>query len=153
MPRVQRTRRAFGASHADREHVIDVLKVAYVQGRLAKGELDTRVGQTFASRTHGELAALTADLPARLITYPRPPKAARIWPPVSKVAAGAVMVIPAPAVVAAAFITGSDQLGKVSLLFVFVYFMAWTVAVAQVVANWHDKRSAGQPSTAHNPSH
>jgi len=32
------------ASHADREQVIDVLKAAFVQGRLTKAELDLRVG-------------------------------------------------------------------------------------------------------------
>ncbi len=126
--------------------MIDVLKAAFVQGRLTKDEMDARVGQTFASRTYGELAVLTADLPPGLITAPRPPTAARTRnrPPVSKVSAAAVLIIPSPAVVAAAFITGSDQLGKVSLLFVLVYFMGWIVAGAQVIANWHDKRSRGQ---------
>ena len=52
------------ASHADREHVIDTLKVAFVQGRLTKDEFDQRVGQAFASKTYAELAALSADLPA-----------------------------------------------------------------------------------------
>ena len=51
------------ASHADRERVIEVLKDAFVQGRLNKGELDARVGQAFASRTYAELASLTADIP------------------------------------------------------------------------------------------
>jgi hypothetical protein len=55
------------ASHADREHVLDVLKAAFVQGRLTKDEFDMRVGQTYASRTYAELAALTADIPAGLI--------------------------------------------------------------------------------------
>jgi hypothetical protein len=54
------------ASHADREHVINVLKAAFVQGRLTKDELHARVDQTFASRTYAELAAITADLPAGL---------------------------------------------------------------------------------------
>ena len=54
------------ASHADREQVINVLKAAFVQGRLAKDELHARVDQTFASRTYAELAAITADLPAEL---------------------------------------------------------------------------------------
>ena len=54
------------ASHADREHVIDMLKAAFAQGRLTKEELDGRVGQAFASRTYGDLAAITADLPAGL---------------------------------------------------------------------------------------
>ena len=55
------------ASHADREHVLDVLKAAFVEGRLTEDEFDMRVGQTFASRTYAELAALTADIPAGLI--------------------------------------------------------------------------------------
>ena len=55
------------ASHADREQVIAVLKAAFVHGMVTKEELDARAGQTFASQTHGELAALTADLPAGLI--------------------------------------------------------------------------------------
>jgi len=54
------------ASHADREQVIDKLKAAFVQGRLAKDEFDLRVSQALASRTYAELAAVTADLPAGL---------------------------------------------------------------------------------------
>jgi hypothetical protein len=53
----------FRASDADREQVIDTLKVAFVQGRLTRDELDVRAGQTFASRTYAELAAITADIP------------------------------------------------------------------------------------------
>jgi hypothetical protein len=60
------------ASHADREQVIETLKAAFVQERLDRDEFDLRVGQTFASRTYAELAALTADIPARL-TAARPP--------------------------------------------------------------------------------
>ena len=51
------------ASHLDREHVISALKTAFVQGRLVKDEFDSRVGQALASRTHAELAAITADIP------------------------------------------------------------------------------------------
>ena len=60
------------ASHADREHVIGTLKAAFVQGMLAKDELDLRVSQAFASRTYAELATLTADLPAGLTVAPPP---------------------------------------------------------------------------------
>ena len=55
------------ASHADREQVIETLKAAFVQGRLAKDEFDLRVSKTFGSRTYAEIATLTADLPAGLI--------------------------------------------------------------------------------------
>ena len=64
------------ASHADREQVIDVLKAAFVQGRLAKDELDLRLGRVLASRTYADLSALTADLPVRL-TRAQPPEPVR----------------------------------------------------------------------------
>ena len=54
------------ASRADRERVIDLLKAAFVQGRLDRDEFDARIGQAVASRTYGELAAVTAGIPAEL---------------------------------------------------------------------------------------
>ena len=39
------------AADADREHVIDLLKAAFVQGRLAKDERDARAGQALAARS------------------------------------------------------------------------------------------------------
>jgi len=51
------------ASTADRERAVDVLKAAFAEGRLEQDEYADRVGQAYASRTYGELAALTADLP------------------------------------------------------------------------------------------
>jgi hypothetical protein len=64
------------ASHAEREQVIDLLKAAFVQGRLAMDELDLRVGSALTSRTYAELADLTADIPVGL-TRARPPQPAR----------------------------------------------------------------------------
>jgi hypothetical protein len=52
------------ASDADREQVIEVLKTAFVQGRLTKDEFSLRVTQAYASRTYADLDALTADIPA-----------------------------------------------------------------------------------------
>src|ERR1700685_2377675 len=52
------------ASQADREQVIDTLKVAFVQGRLTKSELDRGLGQALTARTYAELAAVTADIRA-----------------------------------------------------------------------------------------
>ena len=70
------------ASHADREQVIGTLKAAFVQGLLDKDEFDLRVGQTFASRTHADLAAVTADIPAGLSLAPLPePTWAQNQPP------------------------------------------------------------------------
>jgi uncharacterized protein len=53
------------ASDADRERVVDALKAAFVQGRLAKDEFAVRAGRALASRTYAELAALTADIHLR----------------------------------------------------------------------------------------
>ena len=52
------------AAHADREQVVELLKTAYVTGRLTRDELDARAGRALAARTYADLAALTADLPA-----------------------------------------------------------------------------------------
>ena len=66
------------ASHADREQVIEVLKAAFVQGRLDRDEFDLRVGRALASRTHADLATLTADLPGRPArAQPRSPRGNR----------------------------------------------------------------------------
>jgi len=67
------------ASRADRERVIDLLKAAFVQGRLDRDEFDARIGQAVVSRTYGELAAVTADIPAELTAAlpRRPPVRAR----------------------------------------------------------------------------
>lgn len=54
------------ASRADREQVIDVLKAAFVHGRLDRDEFGVRVGRALASRTYADLAAVTADIPAWL---------------------------------------------------------------------------------------
>jgi len=52
------------ASHEDRDRVVEVLRVAAGDGRLTAQELDERLEFALTARTYGELAALTADLPA-----------------------------------------------------------------------------------------
>ncbi|MGW0853927.1 DUF1707 SHOCT-like domain-containing protein [Streptomyces sp. NPDC002690] len=52
------------ASHADRDRVVDVLTVAAGDGLLTAEELDERLETALSARTLGELALLTADLPA-----------------------------------------------------------------------------------------
>jgi sugar phosphate isomerase/epimerase len=51
------------ASHADRDRVVDMLRIAGGDGRLSAEELETRLENALAARTLGELARLTADLP------------------------------------------------------------------------------------------
>ena len=52
------------ASHADRDQVVELLRVAAGDGRLSAEELDDRLERALTARTYAELAALTADLPA-----------------------------------------------------------------------------------------
>jgi hypothetical protein len=51
------------ASDADRERTAEVLRHAAGEGRLTVDELTERLDAAFAARTHGELEALTADVP------------------------------------------------------------------------------------------
>jgi hypothetical protein len=51
------------ASHEDRDHVVEMLRVAAGDGRLSAEELDERVERALTARTRGELSALIADLP------------------------------------------------------------------------------------------
>ena len=52
------------ASHADREQVAEVLRVAAGDGRLSPEELDERLERALTARTYDELATVIADLPA-----------------------------------------------------------------------------------------
>jgi Domain of unknown function (DUF1707) len=52
------------ASHADRDRVVEELRVAAGDGRLTAEELDERLEAALTARTYRELAVLTADLPA-----------------------------------------------------------------------------------------
>jgi Domain of unknown function (DUF1707) len=144
------------ASHADREQVISTLKAAFVQGMLAKDELDARVGQTLASRTYADLAAVTADLPAGLTrTQPvRQPARAKARPPVI------VAVILCPAAIYASaglvhgVVAGNERLVIAWIVPALISLVAWLVAGVMVIDSWHQKRSRGRlpPPSARRPA-
>jgi hypothetical protein len=95
------------ASDSDRERVLDTLTTAFAQGRLAKDEFCTRAGQALASRTYGELFALTLGIPGRQgeaspRRAPRAPDPDRID---KKTAAWGMFMILMPATLAIAFLT------------------------------------------------
>ena len=52
------------ASDAEREAVVERLRVATVEGRLTLGELTERTGAAYTATTRGDLVPITADLPA-----------------------------------------------------------------------------------------
>jgi Domain of unknown function (DUF1707) len=121
------------ASHADREQVIDLLKTAFVQGRLAKDEFDVRVGRVFASRTYAELSAVTADIPAAPIMVPPPRKPARKRPSMNKAITGGACVIVAGHIgMLGALLTGNGIL--VLLMGLAIVVGAAVAVVAMIVA-------------------
>ncbi len=139
------------ASYADREQVIGTLKAAFVQGMLTKDEFGLRVGQALASRTVAELAALTADIPAGLITA-KPPTPAR--------ARGEQPVLrPGPVITAATAVYagvwayelflsphGGDNHSTPLLIFdgFFVYLIILAICAGRMVALRREKRSSGR---------
>lgn len=60
------------ACDADRERTADLLRSAFVEGRLDQEELDQRLGHVYTARTYADLAVQTSDLPVRR-PVPLPP--------------------------------------------------------------------------------
>jgi Domain of unknown function (DUF1707) len=127
------------ASHADREQIIDTLKVAFVQGRLTKDEFDARVGQALAARTYAELVTVTADIPAGLAPArrPRQPPQRRMNNAVRWGTSGFIT----PAILAAAFafasLRGDGGYGAMAFVIALVYFVFWLSAGANMLWEWH----------------
>ena len=126
-------------SDADREQVIDVLKGAFVQGRLVKDELDARAGRAFASRTYAELAAVTAGLPAGPVAGP--PPARHRSRRVSNAARWGASGLVTPAILATAFALKSlprndRALGPIAFVITFVYFVFWLSVGADMLWQW-----------------
>lgn len=94
-------------SEAAREQVIDLLRTAFIQGRLTWDDLGSRTDQVLASRTHAELAAITASVPAGRTAAPPPdaiPSPARKRVHKKVVTWGACAVL-APAALGVTFLT------------------------------------------------
>jgi len=129
-------------SRADREQVIDVLKAAFVQGRLDQDELDERVSCALASRTYADLAVLTADIPIEpggaLL-----PETARVSAGKKAVAAmtGATAALVAICAVAVHTPDGSPFVLPVVVIF-FVLFMTVPTGWLVLLHYWMERRSA-----------
>jgi Domain of unknown function (DUF1707) len=126
--------------HPGREHreqAIRTLKAALVQGRLTEDEYDSRAAQASASRSHAELAALTADLPVGRMDAPaRPPTAI-------DVRVGVGTIIAAACVVTAILLWQPDD-GLAFMAFIIAavtLLVAPIVTVGLIVDVRHQKRS------------
>jgi hypothetical protein len=136
-------------SAADREQVIEVLKVAFVQDRITKDELDQRIGKVLTSRTYDDLDILTADIPgamtgARSAVPARPPDVSKkkLIRRTSVAVAGTSFVIAEPVALAvhlpavgviAGLVAGAFTAG---LLTVLLTLIAWAI----------DRNAGRQPS-------
>ena len=120
------------AAHADREHVVDLLKAAFVQGRLTKDELDARAGQALTARTYAQLALLTDDIPAgppAARPAARPQNRPRRAHPVRNAAVGSVSSL---TVGFFAFCYGASLDDHYTPLFLLVTFLALMAALGSM---------------------
>ena len=121
-----------GIADADRERVIETLKVAFVQERLTKEELDARIGDALGARSGAELAVLIADLPGGLAAFPPPAREARL----SKEVRNGLRVIGSLFLIAAilwlsAVLAGQDTVGAA------VSFTAVMITMVALFASLH----------------
>ena len=138
------------ASDADREQVVEILKAAFVQGRLTIDELRLRAGLALASRTYAELAVTIADIPVPPLKAPPAPRPARpsaqalAKPPVAppgrmpagaKAAVWAACVIVALPAVWAAFLTYYGG-------FLVIFLLAFT-GLTLTIGTTADRNAAG----------
>jgi Domain of unknown function (DUF1707) len=131
------------ASHADREQVIELLKAAFVQRRLARDEFELRVGQVLASRTYADLAAVTASIPAGLAGAQPPQPAPK---PADKDAVTAVACVSAAWTgiwVPLVIVDGIHSVADLVLVVVLVCVVPVLLAGFLLYHAWLDKRAAG----------
>jgi len=136
------------ASHADREQAISALKIAFAQGRLAKDEFDARVGQALASRTHAELAMITADIPVDPVGVR--PSARPALGVKSGICVAALAALLAAVLWSAAWSAGSAAAGAAALAVSGLVIFTVFVTGYQMRESRHPGRSAGSlpPGTA-----
>jgi hypothetical protein len=134
-------------SRADRDQAIDLLKTAFVQGRLTKDEFDLRVGQALASRTYADLAVLTADIPDWVTSAQPPAEPAREPGPVLRfktvARVSAVGATPSMAFTAALLVQsgGVPAVTGVILVGLTGLFVAGVLAVLLTFMSWVVRRA------------
>ncbi len=135
-------------SHAEREQAIDVLKAAFVQGRLTKDEFDLRVGQVLVSRTYADLDALTAGVadwvtsaepcaelarePGRVLSFKMAARVGAVGASLSMASAAvAVMQSSGAPAIAGVLVVGLTGLFVAGLLTALLMFLSWLMRRSQ----------------------
>jgi Domain of unknown function (DUF1707) len=152
------------ASDAEREQALETLKTAFVHGRLARDELDARVGRALTARFRADLAALTADIPPDAAVPAAPATPARSAPPavtrpatqpteirrpLVKAAAwsGLCLVIAATSISAAEHLApfpGPSSPRALVMLAVLAILLAIGILLGGVAVSVHQRRARGQ---------
>jgi DUF1707 SHOCT-like domain len=116
-------------SDAAREQVIDLLRTAFIQGRLTWDDLGSRTEQVLASRTHAELITITASIPAgRIAAPPLDAIPAPIWKRLNKKVTWGACAVIVPAALGAAFFTFYG--GFIAVFLIAILAMALTAEPA-----------------------
>jgi len=129
------------ASHADREQVVELLKVAFVQGRLDGDELGARVGRALTARTYADLAALTADIPAARAPR-RPARTAEHR--AARAGVGVTLAAGFLGVVAAAILSSANPVETLIFAAMLLPFVGLMAVGLLAFHSWLDRRGTGQ---------
>jgi hypothetical protein len=99
-------RRTMRASDADRDRVVELLNVAYGEGRLSKDEYDGRLENAFSARTYADLDQILADLPAAPATVLTPSVAKTNGLAIASLACGLAQFVVGPLATIPAIVFG-----------------------------------------------
>lgn len=100
------------AGDADRDRVVEVLSMAYSEGRLTKDEYDGRLANALSARTYADLDQLVTDLPVARATAVTP-VAGTNGLAVASLACGLVQLVFGPVTVIPAIVFGHVALHQI----------------------------------------
>jgi hypothetical protein len=143
------------ASDADRERVVVLLQVAFAEGALTWDEFGERIGGALTARTHADLAALAADIPAGAVAAPQPAaEPARIRRHLDRrTVTGAWTIVTLAAMTTDAALTGNEA-GPTAGLFYLLFIVAFVVAFVSwlyAVSAHRSDATADQPPAGQAP--
>ena len=103
------------AANADRDRVVEVLSVAYSEGRLFKDEYDGRLENALSARTYADLDQLVTDLPvARAVAVTAvTPVAGTNGLAIASLACGLVQLVFGPVTAIPAIVFGHMALNQI----------------------------------------
>jgi hypothetical protein len=144
------TDNAIRASDTDREHTVGILRDGYACGRLTLAEFHERTTAAFASRTWGDLLALTDDLPPGRTGSPppQPVVAPGELPPASALAVEVARIMPMVLIATfwlALILSVHGRGALIPIVFLVLMAVRWAGAVRCGTASRHQRRPRRDP--------